>query len=168
MPLFPYLEEELYLTKVSLKPLQETMAMASSLPSSSSSSSSSSPLSKLKLMSLADSEDVVSLPNECALNLNSLKNLQFWNCPRLTSLSQAMRYLTSLEDLYISSCNEFNDEDDGMEWRHLNCLHSLNFRSLQKLESLPAVFSMLPPCKRSSFLTVPNLMTLPKWIGKKA
>jgi hypothetical protein len=37
MPLFPNLEKLLYLNDASLKPLQQTMAMASSLPSSSSS-----------------------------------------------------------------------------------------------------------------------------------
>ena len=46
MPLFPYLEENLYLNNVSFMPLQETMAMASLLPPSS-------PLSKLKIMTLA-------------------------------------------------------------------------------------------------------------------
>ncbi|XP_030942031.1 putative disease resistance protein RGA4 [Quercus lobata] len=54
MPLFPYLEEDLYLNNVSFMPLQETMAMASLLPPSS-------PLSKLKIMTLAFREDEVPL-----------------------------------------------------------------------------------------------------------
>uniref|UniRef100_A0A2N9IAG5 NB-ARC domain-containing protein n=1 Tax=Fagus sylvatica TaxID=28930 RepID=A0A2N9IAG5_FAGSY len=59
-------------------------------------------------------------------------------------MSGAMRYLTSLEKLEISGCDEFDPlsdvgaEDDGMEWRHLNCLHTLCFSKLPKLESLPA------------------------------
>ena len=54
MPLFPYVEENLYLNNVSFMPLQETMAMASLLPPSS-------PLSKLKSMTLAFREDEVPL-----------------------------------------------------------------------------------------------------------
>ena len=46
MPLFPNLEEPLYLKNVRFKPLQETMSV------SSSSISSSSPLSKLNYMTL--------------------------------------------------------------------------------------------------------------------
>ncbi len=112
-----------------MKPLQKTMVMASSVPSSS-------PLSKLKDMNLWDIEDDGgSLPDGWVLNLNSLKSLGIINYPRLTSMSGAMRYLTSLEELQISDCDEFDPlsdmgaEDDGMEWRHLNSLHTLFLRT---------------------------------------
>ena len=102
MPLFPNLQEKLNLSNASVKPLQQTMAMTSSLPSSSS---SPSPLSKLKVIALYNIEDDGgSLPDGWASNLNSLKSLVICNYPRLTSMSGAMRYLTSLEKLEISGC----------------------------------------------------------------
>ncbi|KAK7850453.1 putative disease resistance protein rga4 [Quercus suber] len=157
MPLFPYLEEQLYLDNVSWKPLQQTMTMASSLPSSSS-----SPLSRLK-------SDMESLPNEWASNLNFLKNLVIINCPGLSSLSRAMQYLTSLEELWITNCDEFKslsdiDDDDGMEWRHLNCLRSLRFESLLKLESLPAGLQHVATLQKLIISACPNLISLPEWI----
>jgi hypothetical protein len=169
MPLFPNLEE-LHLNKVSVKPLQQTMVMASSVPSSSS---SPSPLSKLKDMSLYNIEDDGgSLRNGWASNLNSLKSLVIRNYPRLTSMSGAMRYLTSLEKLKISRCDEFDPlsdvgaEDDGMEWRHLNCLHTLCFSKLPKLESLPAGLQCVTTLKNLTISDCPNLLCLPEWISE--
>ena len=165
MPLFPYLEEQLYLDNVSWKPLQQTMTMASSLPSSSS-----SPLSRLKSMFLRSVKDMDSLPNEWASNLNFLKNLVIINCLRLSSLSRAMQYLTSLEELWITDCDEFkslsdiDDDDDGMEWEHLNCLRSLRFESLLKLESLPAGLQHVATLQKLIISACPNLISLPEWI----
>ena len=62
MPLFPFLEEELYLLGGSLKPLQQTMAMAPLPPSSTT--STFSPLPKLKCMNLYCIKDQVSLADE--------------------------------------------------------------------------------------------------------
>ena len=165
MPLFPYLEEQLYLDNVSCKPLQQTMTMASSLPSSSS-----SPLSRLKSMFLRSVKDMDSLPNEWASNLNFLKNLVIINCLRLSSLSRAMQYLTSLEELWITDCDEFkslsdiDDDDDGMEWEHLNCLRSLRFESLLKLESLPTGLQHVATLQKLIISACPNLISLPEWI----
>uniref|UniRef100_A0A2N9H264 Disease resistance protein At4g27190-like leucine-rich repeats domain-containing protein n=1 Tax=Fagus sylvatica TaxID=28930 RepID=A0A2N9H264_FAGSY len=170
MPLFPNLQEKLDLNKASVKPLQQTMAMTSSLPSSSS---SPSPLSKLKDMTLWDIEDDGgSLPDGWASNLNSLKSLVICNYPRLTSMSGAMRYLTSLEKLEISGCDDFDPlsdvgaEDDGMEWRHLNCLHTLCFSKLPKLESLPAGLQRVTTLKNLTISDCPNLICLPEWISE--
>ncbi|XP_050283871.1 putative disease resistance protein RGA3 [Quercus robur] len=162
MPLFPFLEEELCLIHSSSKPLQQTMAIAS-LPSSSF---TPFPLSKLKSMSLYNIEDEVSLPP----NLNSLKSLDIQWCPRLISLSGVMRYLTSLEKLSIKWCDEFNplsDVDaDGMEWRHLNCLRSLNFENLQKLEYLPAGLQNVTTLQSLFISSCPNLKSFPEWISE--
>uniref|UniRef100_A0A2N9GSQ0 Disease resistance R13L4/SHOC-2-like LRR domain-containing protein n=1 Tax=Fagus sylvatica TaxID=28930 RepID=A0A2N9GSQ0_FAGSY len=170
MPLFPNLQEKLVLNGASVKPLQQTMAMTSSLPSSSS---SPSPLSKLKDMTLWDIEDDGgSLPDGWVSNLNSLKSLVICNYPRLKSMSGAMRYLTSLEKLEISSCDEFDPfsdvgaEDDSMEWIHLNCLHTLSFSKLPKLESLPAGLQRVTTLKNLTFSDCPNLIGLPEWIGE--
>ena len=133
MPLFPYLEENLSLNNVSFMPLQETMAMTSLLPPSP-------PLSKLKIMTLSFDEDEVPLLDDWPSNLMSLKKLQFWRCPGLTSLSEAVQYLTSLR--------------------------SLAFEELPKLESLPASLQHLTNLQDLYIIDYPNLMILPEWISK--
>nr|XP_023925072.1 putative disease resistance protein RGA4 [Quercus suber]XP_023925073.1 putative disease resistance protein RGA4 [Quercus suber]XP_023925074.1 putative disease resistance protein RGA4 [Quercus suber]XP_023925076.1 putative disease resistance protein RGA4 [Quercus suber]XP_023925077.1 putative disease resistance protein RGA4 [Quercus suber]XP_023925078.1 putative disease resistance protein RGA4 [Quercus suber]XP_023925079.1 putative disease resistance protein RGA4 [Quercus suber]XP_02392508 len=164
MPLFPNLEESLYLKNFSLKPLQETMSMSFLVPSSSSSLSSSSPLSKLNDMQLDSIEDIESLPAEWALY--SLKELYIWKCPRLTSMSEAVRYLTSLCSLSIGNCEEFDPlrdmHDDGMEWRCLNCLRDLSFSGIPKLKSLPVGLQCISTLKELRIPNCPNLMTLPE------
>lgn len=87
-------------------------------------------------MTLQYIEDVVSLLDEWALNRNSLKSLKIRNCPRLTPLFRVVPYLTSLVELKIGHCKEFNslndidddedmDDDDDIKWRCLNCLNYL-------------------------------------------
>ncbi|KAM4072976.1 hypothetical protein ACB094_11G180900 [Castanea mollissima] len=161
MPLFPNLEESLDLLNVSLKPVQETMSMSFLVPSSLS---SSSPLSKLNFMSLGSVEDIESLPAEWALY--SLKKLRIWNCPRLTSMSGAVRNLTSLCELSIVECEEFDPlrdmHDDGMEWRCLICLRYLRFSGIPKLKSLPVGLQCVSTLKELTISNCPNLMTLPE------
>uniref|UniRef100_A0A2N9HZQ9 Uncharacterized protein n=1 Tax=Fagus sylvatica TaxID=28930 RepID=A0A2N9HZQ9_FAGSY len=163
MPLFPNLER-LYLANASLKPLQQTMAMASSLPSSSS---SSSPFSKLKVMILLELKDEVPLLDDWASNLNSLKRLIIWRCPKLTTLSGAMQNLNSLEELRILDCDELDPvsdvDDDGMEWRLLNSLRSLILKGLPKLKSLPAGVQHVTTLRELVIAEFPNLMNLPEW-----
>ena len=158
MPLFPNLEESLYLNNIRFKPLQETMSV------SSSSLSSSSPLSKLNKMTLVSIEDIESLPAEWALY--SLKVLRIWDCPRITSIFGAVRYLTSLCDLSITDCEEFDPlrdmHDDGMEWRWLNCLRYLRFEGIPKLKSLPVGLQCISTLKQLRIANCPNLMTLPE------
>ncbi|XP_050284767.1 putative disease resistance protein RGA4 [Quercus robur] len=165
MPLFPNLEESLYLKNFNLKPLQETMSMTFLIPSSSSSLSSSSPLSKLNEMTLESIEDIESLPAEWALH--SLKKLYIRNCSKLTSISGAVRYLTSLCVLYIT-CKEFDPlrdmHDDGMEWRCLNCLREL-YLTGPKLKSLPVGLQYISTLKLLRIGYCPNLMTLPELIS---
>ncbi|XP_050284760.1 putative disease resistance protein RGA4 isoform X2 [Quercus robur] len=164
MPLFPNLEESLYLYNVSLKPLQETMSMNFLVPSSSSSLSSSSPLSKLNKMTLVSIEDIESLPAKWALY--SLKELHIRNCPRLTSMSGAVHYLTSLCSLSIGNCEEFDPlrdmHDDGMEWRCLIWLCDLYFSGIPKLKSLPVGLQCISTLKKLIISNCPNLMTLPE------
>ncbi|KAM4099291.1 hypothetical protein ACJW30_07G146800 [Castanea mollissima] len=133
MPLFPYLEESLSLYNVSFVPLQETMAMASLVPPSS-------PLSKLKIMTVSFGEDEVPLLDDWPSNLMSLKKLKIWSSPGLTSLPEAVRYLTSLR--------------------------SLAFQELPKLESLPASLQHLTNLQDLYIRDCPSLTILPEWISK--
>ncbi|KAL4614066.1 hypothetical protein ACB092_07G028400 [Castanea dentata] len=124
MPLFPNLEEELYLRNSSWKALEETIEMnnrggrASSFPSSSS-SSSSPPLSKLKLLHLSAIQELESLPEEWFKNLTSLETLDIWDCPNLTSLPEGMSHLTSLQRLDIVGCPKLKqrcEKENGEDW----------------------------------------------------
>ncbi|KAM4097728.1 hypothetical protein ACJW30_07G023500 [Castanea mollissima] len=127
MPLFPNLEEELYLWGSSWKALDETIEMnnrggrASSFPSSSSSSSSSfsPPLSKLKVLRLWEIQELESLPEEWLKNLTSLETLNICDCPNLTSLPEGMSHLTSLQRLTIMDCPQLKqrcEKENGEDW----------------------------------------------------
>uniref|UniRef100_A0A7N2MVG2 Uncharacterized protein n=1 Tax=Quercus lobata TaxID=97700 RepID=A0A7N2MVG2_QUELO len=169
MPLFPYLEEQLYLDRVSWKALQQTMAMkvntagASSLPSSIS----IPPLSKLRKLVLDRMLDKDPLPEEWLQNLTSLETLIILSCS--TSLSQILRHLTSLKELSIEDCEEvdlFSDaDDDGTKFQHVKCLQSLSFIKISKLKSLPAYLQFVTILRNLSIVKCPSLMTLPEWIG---
>ncbi|KAM4087785.1 hypothetical protein ACB094_07G022100 [Castanea mollissima] len=133
MPLFPNLEEVLYLINSSLKALEETIEMnntggrASSFPSSSSSSSFSPPLSKLKKLMLI--LDLESLPEEWFKNLTSLETLYIQSCPNLTSLPEGMRHLTSLQRLEIAYCPQLKqrcEKGNGEDWDKISHIPNLD------------------------------------------
>uniref|UniRef100_A0A7N2LCE7 Uncharacterized protein n=1 Tax=Quercus lobata TaxID=97700 RepID=A0A7N2LCE7_QUELO len=136
MPLFPYLEKELFLINVSSKLFQEAI-----LPSSFSSSSSH--LSKLKDMYIENLPDVVSLPNGWVSNLISLEYLQIDSCKELN----------------------LGNDVDGMEWRYLNRLIDLRFYGLPKLNSLPVGLQHVKTLENLYIGNCENLKTLPRWIG---
>ncbi|XP_030965242.1 putative disease resistance protein RGA3 [Quercus lobata] len=164
LPPFPYLEKSLYLERVSLKPLQRTIAINSSLPSSSS--FLSSPLSKLKSMALVSIKDTEALPDEWMSNLSSLKELYIQGGPKLKSLSLAVPHLTSLEDLEICSCELFDSisdmGDDGTEWQHLKCLSSLSYRNVPNLKSIPSGLQHVTALRKLVISNFPNLTIFPK------
>ena len=84
----------------------------------------------------------------------------------LTSMSGAVRYLTSLCELSINNCVEFDPlrdmHDDGMEWRCLICLRYLHFNGIPKLKSLPVGLQCISTLKKLLIENCPNLMTLPE------
>ncbi|KAK4591944.1 hypothetical protein RGQ29_016423 [Quercus rubra] len=163
LPPFPYLEESLKLSKVSLKALQSTIAMTSSLPSSSS--SLSSPFSKLKSMSLEDIKDTEALPDEWMSNLSSLKRLYIQGGPKLKSLSLAVPHLTSLQMLWIDDCEPFDSisdmGDDGTEWQHLKCLSFLRYERVTNLTIFPEFSSVV----LLQIAHSPNLTSIPDGIS---
>ncbi|XP_030941520.1 putative disease resistance protein RGA1 [Quercus lobata] len=167
MPLFPYLEEQLYLSRVSWKALQQTMAMKMNTAGASSLPSSIPPFSKLRKLELSAMLDKEPLPEEWLQNLTSLEELDIRRCS--TSLSQILRHLTSLKELRIEDCEEvdlFSDaDDDGTKFQHVKCLQSLSFTKISKLESLPACLQSVTILQKLSIARCPSLMTLPEWIG---
>ncbi|XP_075646226.1 putative disease resistance protein RGA1 [Castanea sativa] len=164
LPPFPYLEESLFLNEVSLKALQPTIAMTSSLPSSSS--FLSSPFSKLKSLSLSSIKDTEALPDDWMSNLSSLKQLDIRGGPKLKSLSLAVPHLTSLESLVIRDCELFDSisdmGDDGTEWQHLKCLRSLRYRSVPNLKSIPSGLQHVTALRKLEISDCPNLTIFPE------
>uniref|UniRef100_A0A2N9I8M9 Rx N-terminal domain-containing protein n=1 Tax=Fagus sylvatica TaxID=28930 RepID=A0A2N9I8M9_FAGSY len=124
MPLFPNLQEKLNLNKASVKPLQQTMRMMEGLCQMGG-----------------------------AANLNSLKSLVILNYPRLTSMSGDMRYLTSLEKLHISGCDEFDP--------FLRFLRYLRIQDCLNLTTFPERISELTSLQRLEIIRCPNLTSLP-------
>ena len=104
------------------------------------------------------------------LNLISLKSLDIYKWPSLTSISGAVQYLTSLEKLKMRDCNEFgslnNVDADGIEWRHLNFLRYLKFDYLPKLESLPTGLYYLTVLEQLEIRTCHNLKSLSDGISR--
>ncbi|KAF2293561.1 hypothetical protein GH714_002821 [Hevea brasiliensis] len=88
MPLFPALDDTLWLGNARLEPLEQTMKakmMTSPSPSSSSSIVQLQPLSKLEKLEFYSMEDLVSLPEEWLQNFTSLQEIIIESCPRFAS-----------------------------------------------------------------------------------
>ncbi|XP_075645176.1 putative disease resistance protein RGA1 [Castanea sativa] len=164
LPPFPYLEESLFLYEASLKALQPTIAMTSSLPSSSS--FLSSPFSKLKSLTLISIKDTEALPDDWMSNLSSLKQLYINGGPKLKSLSLAVPHLTSLESYNIHDCELFDSisdmGDDGTEWQHLKCLSSLRYSSVPNLKSIPSGLQHVTALRKLEISNCPNLTIFPE------
>ncbi|XP_042954986.1 disease resistance protein RGA2-like isoform X2 [Carya illinoinensis] len=141
LPMFPHLEEELYLHIASWKPVQQTITNASSSSASSTPIAfSSAPLSKLKKITLEQIEDLETLPEDGLQNLISLQQLTIVDCQRLKSLSQGVQYLTALQNLELTDCPllDLGNDEHGMQWKGLKSLISLKFKGIPKLVSLPS------------------------------
>jgi len=114
MPLFPSLDEDLYLVNTSSMPLQQTMKMTSPV----SSSTFTRPLSKLKSLHISFIDDMESLPEVGLQNLSSLQSLSIWGCKGLKSLPLPDQGMHSLQELFISNCRELKSlsesESQGM------------------------------------------------------
>ncbi|KAJ6745262.1 DISEASE RESISTANCE PROTEIN RP [Salix koriyanagi] len=101
MPLFPTLDEDLYLNKTSSMPLQQTMKMK---PPVYSSSSFIRPLSNLKELYFIFIGDMESLSEVGLQNLSSLQNLYIACCYGLKYLSLHGEGMCSLQCLDIKGC----------------------------------------------------------------
>nr|TKS04706.1 NBS-LRR resistance protein RGH2 [Populus alba] len=123
MPLFPTLDEDLYLYKTSSMPLQQTMKM----PSPVSSSSFIRPLSKLKRLDMSSIDDMESLPEVGLQNLSSLQRLWIWGCSRLKSLPLPDQGMPSLQQLDIRDCRELKSLSESESQGMIPYLPSLQF-----------------------------------------
>ncbi|XP_060667207.1 uncharacterized protein LOC132799418 [Ziziphus jujuba] len=116
MPLYPYLKE-LELRDSSLKTFQRTQQMMIMKNKATASSSSISPLSNLSKLFISLIENLQSLPDE-PTGLTSLKTLYIHGCLRLKYLSTAIRHLSSLQELKISTSYEALDIFHNHEGDH--------------------------------------------------
>ncbi|KAI9393708.1 hypothetical protein POPTR_006G273900v4 [Populus trichocarpa] len=127
MPLFPTLDEDLYLVNTSSMPLQQTMKMTSPVSSSSSSSSFTRPLSKLKSLYMHSIDDMESLPEVGLQNLSSLQQLWIWGCGRLKSLPLPDQGMHSLQKLEVILCRELKSLSESESQGMIPYLPSLQF-----------------------------------------
>ncbi|KAJ6329911.1 hypothetical protein OIU76_008686 [Salix suchowensis] len=105
MPLFPTLNENLWLQTSNSMPLQQTMKMKPLVYSSSSCSSSFiRPLSNLKKLIIWSIDDTGSLLEVGLQNLSSLQQLEIRYCSRLESLPLHGQGMPSLQQLTIYEC----------------------------------------------------------------
>ncbi|GMN56860.1 hypothetical protein TIFTF001_027647, partial [Ficus carica] len=136
--------EQTILVRDPQAPISPTIAAEqASRPSAASSSItcsnivSSYPLSKLTSLFFIDVEDLEYFPDERMKGLASLKRLEISYCPALKYLSPWILYLTSLEDLLISNCKEF----EGIKWPETPTLPRLRVLQLKELPKLKDVFA---------------------------
>ncbi|KAF9681320.1 hypothetical protein SADUNF_Sadunf06G0213800 [Salix dunnii] len=108
MPLFPTLNEHLWLWRTSPMPLQQTMKMKPPVYSSFI-----RPLSNLKELDIWSIDDMESLPEVGLQNLSSLQKLIILECPRLKSLPLHGQEMPSLQTLVISGCRELKSVSES-------------------------------------------------------
>ncbi|XP_050137148.1 putative disease resistance protein RGA3 isoform X10 [Malus sylvestris] len=176
MPLYPHLEEELFLDNTSLKPLEETMMIGdedilapaettssactccslfsifSPLDSGASdphvSASSSSPLSKLISLAIEGIEDIECVPERWLRNLTSLRKLRLSKCRRLRGIPLSPS--PSVQHLTALDCLEIMNCNELDLWKEDESF--LQWKSLKSLRTL-----RISSCDR--------LIKLPEGIG---
>ncbi|KAG6772956.1 hypothetical protein POTOM_024386 [Populus tomentosa] len=114
MPLFPTLDELLFLNSTSSMPLQQTMKMTS-------------PLSKLKRLHMWSIDDMESLPEVGLQNLSSLQQLSINGCKILKSLPLPDQGMPSLQRLHIRDCSELKSLSESESQGMIPYLPSLQF-----------------------------------------
>lgn len=151
-----------------------------------SSTPPSASLAKLKLLNVKHCDDLVSLPVEGLQGLSSLLSLQISECERFTTLSDGVRYLTSLGTLIleklpklvsfpeeiqnatklltlvISDCEGLMTLPHGL--RNLSSLRWLIIWNCPKLEALPDGIQLLTNLKCLK-LHCYGLLCWPTWLG---
>ncbi|KAJ6745257.1 hypothetical protein OIU74_028024 [Salix koriyanagi] len=122
LPLFPTLDEDLYLYETSSMPLQQTMKMK---PPVYSSSSFIRPLSNLKELYFIFNYDMESFPEVGLQNLSSLQKLRIACCTRLKSLPLHGQGMPSLQQLEIYACRRLKSVSESKSQGMIPYLPSL-------------------------------------------
>ncbi|XP_011001596.1 PREDICTED: putative disease resistance protein RGA4 [Populus euphratica] len=90
---------------------------------------------------------------------SSLRMLSVSTCNELMSLSEGVRHLTALENLYLFSCPELNSLPESIQ--HLASLRSLTIFKCEGLTCLPNHIGYLTSLSSLEIEHCPNLMSLP-------
>ncbi|CAI0428740.1 unnamed protein product [Linum tenue] len=150
MPLFPTIEQKLFLRRTSSQALVRTMIkkVAPDTEERMSSSYTWPPLSKLTHLRLEGIDDLESLPEEGMHNLTSLQELLIFECPRLASLPQAVKHLPSLQTSNIRGCPQLSTErcSEGEE----EDIISLDFQKTSMGSGIILPETVLQPAAHSS------------------
>ncbi|KAJ6745239.1 LEUCINE-RICH REPEAT-CONTAINING PROTEIN SOG2 [Salix koriyanagi] len=155
MPLFPTLDEDLYLWSTSSMPLQQTMKMKPPVYSSSS-SSFIRPLSNLKKLDIWTIDDMESLPEVGLQNLSSLQTLVILECPRLKSLPLHGQGMPSLQQLWIYGCRRLKSLSESKSQGMIPYLPSL-----QELIIMDCSEELSRGCRKESEEVWPNIKHIP-------
>ncbi|KAM7478152.1 hypothetical protein LguiA_026365 [Lonicera macranthoides] len=103
-------------------------------------------------------------------NLTALRRLYIYECPSLTSFpAESLRYLTSLETLWILKCEKLNfleEEDTMMELPR--GLLSLVLQGIPKVKELPHGFENAAATIKYIRIDDCSLEILPEWLQKCA
>ncbi|KAG8479812.1 hypothetical protein CXB51_029304 [Gossypium anomalum] len=141
MPLYPSLDDDLWLVGTSSRPLKQTMKMniTSTTPSSST---SSLPLSKLKSFIVNNIEglDTHTL-DECLQHLTGLKALEIRDCKEVDLESLQWELIKNLSHLEIDKIPQLVSLPRGLQ--HLVQLKKLKIHECHGLRSLLPVFQHL-------------------------
>ncbi|KAM7481335.1 hypothetical protein LguiB_005918 [Lonicera macranthoides] len=123
-------------------------------------------LRSLQYLSIVSCDHLESLSGGMK-NFSALRHLIIYKCPSLTSLpAESMKYLTSLEVLWIWKCEKLNllaEEDKMMELRR--GFLSLALWDIPKLKELPRGFeNAAETIKYIRIDGCPSFETLPEWL----
>ncbi|CAO2819586.1 unnamed protein product [Amaranthus hypochondriacus] len=151
--------------------------------------------SKLKHLSIGDTEELISMPKECLhqlsflevkdsnlvrtsrlvevfQSLSSLRSLAFSDCHNLISFSEGVQFLTALEKLDLLNCreldllpNESPEDVDGMPWKAFKNLQYLQLREIPKLWTFPKGFQHLVNLRSLEIRFNKNLKEIPESIN---
>jgi leucine-rich repeat protein SHOC2 len=155
MPLFPGLDEELFLVGSSVNPLIDSIVH---------SKPTNNPFSKLKYMKIAGIEESGSPPAKWINFFNSLEKLDIKDWKHLQSFPKGFGSLTSLQSLNIENCQELDLDPSYKEWNGLKNLCSLTITEIPKLSSLPSGVDKVTSLQELQLRNCPQMTSLPETI----
>ncbi|XP_074293582.1 putative disease resistance protein RGA1 [Silene latifolia] len=106
-------------------------------------------LEYLKLIDNKEIENLTEFKYVLEACSSSLRTLEIYNCPKLTSLSDGLRSLVALVNLSLRSLPIDKLSDDGMPWESLcDSLHYLAISKCKELQSFPEWMPKLNSLRR--------------------
>jgi len=103
-----------------------------------------------------------------AINHSKVEYLQICSILNFKSLRGVFQYLSTLSELIINNCEEFdpcNDEDGcySMKWKELANLKVLEFHGIPKMKYLPKGLQHITTLQTLRIVNCENLTSIPEW-----